>query len=94
LAFGKVGNIDIVKKLVQKRRNSQPHEAHFRHAAYRAIDESLIAIEIQIDEQDLQALKVLYQHLITLPKQERHKGIEDRILWTIYQLEDKGVPKK
>jgi hypothetical protein len=53
------------------------------------LDKSLITIEVQGDEPDLTALKALYQNLIILPEQKRHKGIEDRLQWTIYQLKDK-----
>ncbi len=61
LAIGSAGDVNIVKELVEKRLNSQ--RPHFRNAAYRAIHHSLITIEEQRNEQDLQALKALYQDL-------------------------------
>ncbi|MDM8560865.1 HEAT repeat domain-containing protein [Candidatus Parabeggiatoa sp. HSG14] len=94
LAISEVATVNIVAKLIEQRHNSKPHESHFRHAAYRAIDNSLITIEVQEDKPDLPQLKAIYQDLIALPQQERHKGIEDRMLWTIYQLEDKWSQSK
>jgi HEAT repeat protein len=80
LAIGRAGNINIVKALVEKRGESQPYQAHFRHAAYRAIDKSLITIEVKGNEQDLKTLKAWFPTI-------EHPGIKDRVEWTIYQLE-------
>jgi HEAT repeat protein len=82
LAIGKIGDIAIVKDLIQQRRVSKRNQTHFRHATYRAIDKSLITIEVHGDEQDLKVLKELKPEV-------KHIGIQDRLQWTIYQLEDK-----
>jgi hypothetical protein len=53
LAIGKVANVNIINELVKQRRESEPEQAHFRHATYRAIDNALITIEMQGNAQDL-----------------------------------------
>ncbi len=80
LAIGKVANINIINELVKQRRESEPEEAHFRHAAYRAIDNALITIEMLGNAQDLLDLKELF-------KTVKHAGIKDRMDWTILSLE-------
>jgi len=74
LAIGRAGDVNIIKDLIEKRRESQAYQAHFRHAAYRAIDKSLITIEVRGNEQDLEVLKAL---------SIEHAGIKDRVEWTI-----------
>ncbi len=82
LAIGKVANMNIINNLVTQRRESEPEEAHFRHAAYRAIDNALITIEMQGNAQDLLDLKALF-------KTVKHAGIKDRMDWTILSLEQR-----
>jgi HEAT repeat protein len=79
LAMGRIGNVQIIKGLVVKHHESQPYEAHFRHAAFRAIDKILITIEVKGNKQDLEVLQAL------LPNIE-HVGIRDRVEWTILCL--------
>jgi len=83
LAIGKIANVNIINELVKLRRESEPEQAHFRHAAYRAIDNALITIEMQGNAQDLRHLKELF-------KTVKHKGINDRIDWTIFSLEQRN----
>ena len=92
LAIGKVGQVEIVKKLIEKHRNSKPYQAHFRHAAYRAIDESLITIEVKGGEKELKGLKELCPTVtdkeIVCPT-VKHASIKDRLHWTILSLEQR-----
>ncbi len=82
LAIGKVANMNIINNLVKQRRESEPEQAHFRHAAYRAIDNALITIEMQGNAQDLLDLKELF-------KTVKHAGIKVRMDWTILSLEQR-----
>jgi HEAT repeat protein len=83
LAIGSLGDVNIIKDLVEKHRESQVDEAHFRHAAFRAIDKSLITLEVKGNKLDLEKLKAL------LPD-TTHAGIKDRVEWTIYQFSKKS----
>jgi len=80
LAIGSLGDVNIIKDLVEKHRESQVDEAHFRHAAFRAIDKSLITLEVNGNEPDLEKLKALLPNITDA-------GIKDRVEWTIYQLQ-------
>jgi len=82
LAIGKVANINIINELAKKRRESEPEQAHFRHATYQAIDNALITIEMQGKAQDLLELKELFQTV-------KHAGIKDRMDWTILSLKQR-----
>jgi HEAT repeat protein len=79
LAMGLVENINIIKDLVKKRRESEPDQAHFRHAAYRAIDNALVAVESRGNAAYLKELKGLFSEV-------EHAGIKDRLKWTILTL--------
>ena len=85
LAIGKTGKVEIVKTLIEKRRNSKPYQAHFRHAAYRAIDNSLMIIERLGGEEELRVLHKLF-------KAVKHAGIKARLEWTILFLEQRINP--
>jgi HEAT repeat protein len=80
IAIGQIGDIVIVKMLIQQYYAKKPYQAHFRQAAYRAIDKSLITIEVHGKKQDLAELKKLFSAI-------NHPGIKTRMDWTIQQLE-------
>jgi HEAT repeat protein len=82
LAIGKVGKVNIINELVTQRRESEPEQAHFRHAAYQAIDNALMTIEMQGNSQDLLYLKKLF-------KTVKQAGIKDRMNWTILSLKQR-----
>ncbi|MDM8566754.1 HEAT repeat domain-containing protein [Candidatus Halobeggiatoa sp. HSG11] len=79
LAIGRVGNMNIIKKLVKKYHESKSYQSYFRHAAYQAIDKALINVEVRGNEQDLEELEELKPTL-------EHDGIKDRFNWTISQM--------
>jgi hypothetical protein len=73
-----VPTIKILKKINQQR--DQSTQPHFRHAAFRALDKSLITIEVYGTEPDVRALKNW------LP-QVTDKAVRDRIEFTLAELE-------
>ena len=50
LAIREFGDTTIIETLIEKYQNSQPDAAHFRHAAFQAIDGSLITLEVKGDQ--------------------------------------------
>jgi len=52
---------------------------HFRHAAFRALDKSLITIEVYGTQQDVQALKNWLPEVTDL-------AVKDRIAFTLAEL--------
>ena len=79
MALGKIKDVELLKTLIQQRA-ANPDKPHFRHAAYRAIDNMLITLEYEGNQDDLAALEKF------LPQVE-DAATQDRIQWTIYQLE-------
>ena len=79
VALGKIKDVELLKTLIQQRA-ANPDKPHFRHAAYRAIDNMLITLEYEGNQDDLAALEKF------LPQVE-DAATQDRIQWTIYQLE-------
>jgi len=73
-----VPTVEIIRKIHAEREKSQ--EAYFRHAAFRAIDKSLITIEVFGKDTDLVALKNW------LPDINDH-AVRDRVKFTIAELE-------
>ncbi|MCP4699791.1 MAG: HEAT repeat domain-containing protein [Gammaproteobacteria bacterium] len=53
----------------------------FRHAVYRAMDKSLITVEVRGNTRDLDVLKILAKKL------DKEGAVYDRTEWTIQQLE-------
>ncbi len=82
LAIAKVGKVNIINELITQLRESEPEQAHFRHAAYQAIDNALMTIEMQGNAQDLLYLKKLF-------KTVKQAGIKDRMNWTILSLKQR-----
>jgi HEAT repeat protein len=73
-----VPTVEILQKINQQRdRSTQPH---FRHAAFRAIDKSLITIEVYGTQQDVQALKNWLPEVSDL-------AVKDRIAFTLSELD-------
>jgi HEAT repeat protein len=78
LGLGKVGTVQLVKRLDRERKES-PYP-HFRHAAYRAIDRILIKIEAYGGEKEFEELEKL--RLEVMDKE----GVYTRVEWTIDRL--------
>ena len=73
-----VPTVEILQKINQQRdRSTQPH---FRHAAFRAIDKSLITIEVYGTQQDVQALKNWLPEVSDF-------AVKDRIAFTLAELD-------
>jgi HEAT repeat protein len=73
-----VPTVEILQKINQERdRSTAPH---FRHAAFRALDKSLITIEVYGTEQDVQALKNWLPDVTDF-------AVKDRIAFTLAELE-------
>jgi HEAT repeat protein len=93
LGLGKVGNVDLIILLRQKRQQSD--DPLFRHAAYRAIDHIVLRLEAEaVDPQELRKLEALYPGEVgTLCTSvgEEEKGICTRVEWTIAQLKAKDA---
>jgi HEAT repeat protein len=73
-----VPTVEIIRKIHAERARST--EAYFRHAAFRAIDKSLITIEVYGTETDVQALKAWRAEV-------KDKAVLDRIDFTLAELE-------
>ena len=93
LGLGKVGPVDLIIQLRQKRQQSE--DPLFRHAAYRAIDHMLLSLEAKAaPPQELKKLEVLYPGevgTLCTTVQEEEKGICTRVEWTIAQLKAKDA---
>jgi HEAT repeat protein len=76
--IAKVASVALIYDLNQQR--TQSNTAYFRHAAYQAIDNSLIYLELFGKPTDLQAL------LTWLP-QITDSAVRERVEWTIAQLQ-------
>jgi HEAT repeat protein len=78
--LGQKADAKLVQRLHKARKDSQ--DPLFRHAAYRAIDESLMRLEVTANaNEDLALLKDLYQTA------QNEEGIGTRLAWTIEQIE-------
>ncbi|EDN72507.1 hypothetical protein BGS_1095 [Beggiatoa sp. SS] len=73
-----VPTVEILQKINQERERSTA--PHFRHAAFRAIDKSLITIEVYGTQQDVQALKNWLPEVTDL-------AVKDRIAFTLAELD-------
>ena len=78
--IAKVASVRLIQGLSQQR--TQSNKAHFRHAAYQAIDNSLIDLELFGNQSDLQALAAW------LPKIS-DSSVRERVEWTIAQLKSR-----
>ncbi|EDN70822.1 PBS lyase HEAT-like repeat [Beggiatoa sp. PS] len=78
LAIGQMKSIELLKRINQQR--EQSHQAYFHHAAFRAIDKSLITIEVFGKDADLAALNNW------LPDINDH-AVRDRVKFTVAELE-------
>ena len=72
-----VPTIKILKKINQLREKST--QPHFRHAAFRALDKSLITIEVYGTPEDVQALKTWRSEVTDF-------AVKDRIAFTLTEL--------
>jgi hypothetical protein len=72
-----VPTIKILNKINQLREKST--QPHFRHAAFRALDKSLITIEVYGTPEDVQALKTWQSEVTDL-------AVKDRIAFTLTEL--------
>ncbi|MCP4110565.1 MAG: hypothetical protein GY749_34425 [Desulfobacteraceae bacterium] len=70
----------LIEKIYKKRQNSK--QPWFKHAAYRAIDEMLIHIELHGNEQHKKALEEFSE---TVGNRETD-GVYTRVMWTVDQL--------
>ncbi len=73
-----VPTVKILQKINQERDNS--NQPHFRHASFRAIDKSLITIEVYGTKQDVQQLKDWRKGVTDI-------AVMDRIDFTLAELE-------
>ncbi|BAP57573.1 PBS lyase HEAT-like repeat protein [Thioploca ingrica] len=78
VALGEIKDVELLKTLIQQRADN-PDKPHFRHAAYRAIDNMLITFEYKGNKADLADLSKI-KDLVKDP------ATQDRMQWTIYQL--------
>jgi len=84
MGIGKAGKADLIRTLYDIRKQSKkPWE---RHAAYRAIDQLLMNIEIFGKKAELEELK---NFLPEIMDDKLGEGVKTRTEWTIDRLEEK-----
>ncbi|EDN70103.1 PBS lyase HEAT-like repeat protein [Beggiatoa sp. PS] len=76
--IAKVASVVLIQSLSQQR--TQSDKAYFRHAAYQAIDNSLIYLELFGNSTDLQALATWLPRIAD-------NAVRKRVEWTIAQLQ-------
>nr|VFJ43753.1 MAG: HEAT repeat [Candidatus Kentron sp. FW] len=83
MGMGMVGNMDLLRRVFDAWRESD--EPLFRQAAYRAMDEILVHLEIVGEEADLTALRAFAPAIREIPERDR-AGICSRMDWTLARL--------
>ncbi len=79
--IGKIGTVELLKKLHEQRNQSK--FPWFRHAAYRAIDNILIKLEVFGEKKDLQKLEKFFLTAVT---EKQNPGVHTRVEWTVNRL--------
>jgi len=88
LGIGKVGTVDLLKKLYEERRrkNITPW---FKHAAYRAIDHVLIHFEAFGNTKDADELEKFLAEVT----EKEEPGVHTRTKWTMERLRESSPPR-
>jgi len=83
LGIGKVGTVELLKKLYEERRrkNITPW---FKHAAYRAIDHVLIHLEAFGNTKDADELEKFLSEV----SEKDEPGVHTRTKWTMDRLRE------